>query len=168
MLREIWLLFSLHQSLTHATQLAERRVKYQAARDQADIVGKPLLVVGRPKFSINHPCGDVTLDLDPRVQTECPNGIVADVRDMPFPDGYFGAAVCEHVLEHLGSIADVQLAWQELHRVAETVFIAGPRKYSALAWFIPGHYLWVWQLDDGTLYVQSRATGEQVILSNPV
>ncbi len=157
-------LFAGQQGLSHAHQLLERHRKWcqalQAARNQA----KPLLIVGRPRLPINHPCGqaafgDVCLDLDPKVTAQCPEvGVIADVREIPFPNGHFGAAVAMHVLEHLPTMGDVELAWSELWRVAPHggVFIAGPHKDNLTAWLIPDHYHWISQTADGGIWVEPR------------
>ena len=149
-------------------QSLERKVKYEAARAYANSMGKPLLVVGGPYGSNPlrhifltpaHGYGDVCLDIDPEACMNCPKGCkveVADVRDIPYPDGYFASALVSHCLEHLDTVADCQQAWVELHRVSDAVFVAGPSKSSLLAWLIPDHHLWVEQQADGSLRVEQR------------
>ena len=71
-----------------------------------------------------------------------------DVRDLSmFPDKIFGSAFASHIIEHLPSVADAELAMSELHRVADKVFIVAPSKASILAWVWPDHYLWVSETD---------------------
>ena len=124
----------------------ERQENFRLARGASDSSGKPLLVVGKPQewdFSIvGHPCGDVTLDIDPRVLEQCrTSGIVGDVTTIPFPDKYFGAVYVSHVLEHLDSQVAFNQAMDEIHRVADAVFVCWPRWWSPGAWSHPDHKL---------------------------
>lgn len=138
-------------------QLYDRHDKYQKALAEAQARGKPLLVVGTPNLPFNHPCGDVCLDRSSTVLLQCPDhGVVADVRAIPFPDGYFGAVVVEHVLEHMPSLPDLEAAWGELWRVADAVYVAAPVKGSLLAWLVPDHFWWIYQEEDGTMYAEPR------------
>lgn len=151
----LWILSS--QGLSMVGQLYDRQDKYQKALAAARAQGKPLLVVGKPNLPWNHPCGDVCLDLSPTVLLQCPaHGVVADVRAIPFPDNYFGAACAQHVLEHLPSPEDLEAAWQELWRVADEVFVAAPQKSNILAWLVPDHFWWLHQEEDGTMYAEPR------------
>jgi len=146
---------AIYEGLNQVKEITERRAAYQQARAYADAVGKPLLVVGAPKLRFYHPCGDVTIDISPERALLC-DGQVADVRSIPYPDGYFGAALASHVLEHLPSVEDVIMALDELHRVADRVFVVSPHKSSLLAWMIPHHHLWISQ-DDSGLIIEQRA-----------
>ena len=116
----------------------ELRSKYWLkARILSRKLGKPLLVVGRPKG--RHGCGDVTLDIAPK--GECPCEVQGDVRNMHmFSDKQFGSAFCSHVLEHLPP-EDVDKAIGELTRVAHYAVILYPSKYSLIARFHPDHKL---------------------------
>lgn len=108
----------------------ERVEVFQRAREYADSVGRPLLAVGVPRSAFPwHPCGDVNIDIDPNASTHC-HYEVADIRDIPYRDRYFGAAYASHVLEHLPSVDDATQALNELHRVADRVFIVSPHKSS--------------------------------------
>jgi len=60
------------------------------------------------------------------------------------------------VLEHLASAEDCTQAWQQLHRVADTVFVSLPGKDSIMAWLAPGHKLWVQQIGSGILKIEER------------
>jgi len=153
-------------------QAIERQTKYQRAREIADRVGKPLLVVGgplggNPFRSIikipSYPCGDYCLDIDPKACEGCPNIVVADVRHIPFPDRFFGACLASHVLEHLPSVDDCIMAVTELYRVAEKVLVAYPRKASILAWLIPDHYLWIAQDEQG-IWIEGREEKRLVLV----
>lgn len=143
---------------TSLDQQAERTQKYNQGLAYSRAAGKPLLVVGTPgRFFRAHPCGDVTLDLNPMVLRQCPQGgLVADVREIPYPPGYFGAALASHVMEHLPSVEDAILAWGELHRVADLVLVAGPSPLNLIARLVPDHCLWAYQLPDGSLYAEHR------------
>lgn len=145
-------------------QIRDRKRKYQAASDYAASVGKPLLVIGGPHGGNpfrqilrlpSYSCGDVCLDLDPEACMGCPHITVADVRDIPYPDKYFGACLASHVIEHLPTLDDALRAVDEMQRVAEAIFIAYPLKQSIIAWLIPGHHLWIRQEGDW-LYIEQR------------
>jgi SAM-dependent methyltransferase len=145
------------QAKVGLTQVRERNDKYALAWHIAREAGKPMLVVGGPYgspiagglFNLKaHGCGDVCLDIDPRACQGCQT-VVADVRDIPFSDRYFGSALASHVIEHLPAIDDAVQAINELYRVADEVFIASPRKDSIIAWLVPSHHLWIRQDDEG-------------------
>ena len=147
----------------------ERRVKYAAAIEVSETLGKPLLVVGGPwgtsgwrtLFGITaHGCGDTCTDIDPRACTGC-DFTLGDVRDLPFGRRQFGAVLNSHVLEHLSSIDDCALAWRELHRVADYVFTCLPSKRSLAAWLAPGHHLWVSDRGSGVLGIEERGSGRR-------
>jgi len=141
------------EALIVGTEVQERREIFQQAREYADSVGKPLLVVGTPKW-YNHPCGDVTIDI--RSRRRC-NTEIADVRDIPYPDHCFGAAYCSHVLEHLPAIEDAFTALDEMKRVAGKVFTVSPHKTSLLANIHPDHHLWILPSGDGYI-IEQRGT----------
>jgi hypothetical protein len=133
---------------------ADRWQAYREARATADALGKPLLNVGCPrKYPMKYPCGDVCLDIDADRLSLCQSAYpaLADVRDIPFPNGYFGSALASHVLEHLDSEADAEQALSELVRVADYVFIVSPTRLSVSAWLHPGHHLWVNHRDGGVM-----------------
>jgi hypothetical protein len=143
----------LREGVQQSIEVKERRQVFNQARDYADSVGKPLLVVGSPKFRFNHPCGDVTIDISPEMAKFC-NGLVADIREIPYPNGYFGAAFASHVVEHLATIKDADAAFDEMERVADRVFIVSPHKSSLMAWIHPKHHLWVTPSGDGYIIEQ--------------
>lgn len=155
-------------------QLAEHGER-SAAFNRADAVahrrGKPLLVVGAPRsrrligiLPPAHTCGDVCVDLDPIVETQCINGYVADVRELPFSGGYFGAAIASHVLEHMPGLDDFDRAMQELHRVADHVEVVCPHSLSLMAWVTKGHRLWVERQPNGAVLAYDRRTGESSLV----
>jgi hypothetical protein len=156
--------FGLWQGSVMLSQAIERQAKYQRAREIADRAGKPLLVVGGPLGGNpfrgiiripSYPCGDYCLDIDPGSCEGCSNIVVADVRDIPFPDRFFGAVLCSHVVEHMPTIDHAIKAIEELYRVADKVLVASPRKASILAWLIPDHFLWVRQ-DESGIWIEGR------------
>ena len=125
----------------------ENHAYWKLAREHCDKVDKPLLLIGMRrawKVALGMPNGDVTLDLDPAVQS-IKGGVLADERDMPFADKQFGACLNEHTLEHLHSAEDVQLAVNECFRVADKAIFTGPSPYSVFNnFFLPSHYLRLW------------------------
>lgn len=130
-------------------------VAARRAREEADSLGKPLLVVGagtgwsslRALLFGSQLVGDINVDLAAPDGSVCGRGRVChgDVLDLPFEDKAFGAALCTHVLEH---VIDPDKALQELVRVADTVFIVTPRWWAPHTWLHPGH-LW-FLAQDGT------------------
>lgn len=143
------------EGMVQAIEISERRQVFRQARAYADNLGKPLLVVGAPKFNFNHPCGDVTIDNWEHVPTNCDYEL-ADVRDIPYSDNYFGAAFASHILEHLPTIEDAFKALDELERVADKVFMVSPHKTSLMAWLHPNHSLWVTPTGDGIIIEQRK------------
>lgn len=155
-------------------QLAEheqRNAAFTRAQGMTLASGKPLLVVGTPRsrrlaqiLGPAHQCGDVCIDLDPLVERQCGTGVMADVREIPFPDHHFGAAVCSHVLEHMPDLESFHQAVGELHRVADHVEVVCPHRASLMAWVTVGHRLFVTQHGDGVVEGYDRHTGESLVL----
>lgn len=139
------------ESLQQVMELNERNLAFDRARQYADHLGKPLLVVGAPKHRLSHPCGDVTIDIQEHGWCDVE---IADVRDIPYPSAYFGAAHISHIVEHLPTINDALLALDELHRVADKVFVISPHKTSLIAWLVPSHHLWVTSMGDELIIEQ--------------
>ena len=154
-----WLLAGIAagEGVQQAIELKERRQVFRQARDYADSVGKPLLVIGTPKWRFSHPCGDGNMDISPQRAKVC-DGQVADIREIPYPSGFFGAAFASHVVEHLPTIEDAKTAFNEMERVAGRVFIVSPHKTSIMAWIVPGHHLWVTPSEDGYI-IEQRGNG---------
>lgn len=157
MIKELFIGVVVVQLIETLREHHERDVVFIQAREYADSVGKPLLVVGTPKFVFNHPCGDVTIDINPDVAKWCDTEI-ADVRAIPYPTQYFGSAFVSHVLEHLPTVQDAYDALEELHRVAEKVFVVSPTKISLMAWIYPEHHLWVTPDGEGFIIEQRGKT----------
>ena len=176
---------ALSQGAGIAYRFIESAEKYQRAHQESRMRNKPLLVVGGPSqsedaysdvawvqplvkakslFKIKaHGCGDVCTDIDPRTCEGC-NYVYGDITDLPFANNEFGSVLCAHVLEHMPDAETCQRAWQELHRVADTVFICVPPKTSIWAWFVPDHYLWVRHVGETVLQVEERGTGERYLV----
>lgn len=155
-----------HQGGVNALQLQERADVFRTATVVAAARGKPLLVVGRPRYRFNNPCSPdgVTLDLDPAVLAECPaSGMVGDVREIALPTGSMGAAGVFHVLEHIPTLEDAQAAWRELNRVADEVFVAYPRKAGLWNHLISTHHLWTYPQGQDLL-VEERASGRRALI----
>jgi hypothetical protein len=155
------------------------------AQEEARIRDKPLLIVGGPSGTadpyINQPwiygflkaklffnlqahgCGDLCVDIDPQSCDGC-EYVQGDITELPFEDGEFGSVLCAHVLEHMPDAVTCQAAWGELHRVADTVFIAVPPKSSVWAWLVPDHYLWVRHVGETVLEVEERDTGDKYLV----
>ena len=157
-------IMGVHEAAVLTAQQEDRDRKYELARAYADYVAKPLLVVGGPygatgfRRAMNLPAhgfGDVCMDVDP---SACDGGaqcVQADIRNIPFPDKYFGAALVSHVLEHLRHAEDCIDAVDELNRVADVVLVAYPTPDSVVASLIPDHFLWLRQ-EGNILFVEER------------
>ncbi len=157
----------LWQLIVWLLEIRHKNRKCRAAVDHSLKLNKPMLVAGGPwgghslrrRFNIPaHTQGDVCIDIKASAVLDWPNGIVANVTSLPFPDKTFGTAFASHLLEHLPDVASAQKALAELNRVANAVFIAYPSRHSLPARFIKDHHLWVWQEDD-TVYLKQRGSG---------
>jgi hypothetical protein len=135
----------------------EKSQKFHQAEEYAREAGKPFLVVGGPYgagvtgkvFHMRaHGCGDICLDIDAASCQGCET-VVADVRDIPYPNSHFGSVHVSHVLEHLPTIDDAVKALDELYRVADQVFICTPPKSSIYAHFVSDHHLWINETPEG-------------------
>lgn len=156
MIKAILVGTAIYEGLLQTVELTERHQIFKQARDYADSLGKPLLVIGTPKWKFSHPYGDVTIDINPRMGDGKIE--VADVRDIPYSNRYFGAAFCSHVLEHLATIEDASQALNEMERVADRVFVVSPHKTSIFAHIHPNHHLWVTPSGDGYI-IEQRGNG---------
>lgn len=158
-------LLQFYQPCLSLKEIADRVRTFTDARQAADESGKPLLNVGCPSTNPMgvHACGDVCLDLDPSRLVRCTAQIQlrGDVREIPYPDGYFGAATCFHTLEHLPTVADVERALAELQRVADRVYVLSPSRWSPTAWLNPGHTIWPIHQDDGSIRFEQRYRGTE-------
>ena len=122
----------------------ERWKHYKSAREYADLARKPLLMVGMPRQFWQPQSADVILDIDPLVET-IEGGIMADERDIPFPDKFFGACYNAHTLEHMFTVEDCEIAINECTRVSDLTTFVCPSPYSIYAnFFCPSHHLRLW------------------------
>ena len=153
-----------HQVAVMSAQQEDRDRKYELARAYADHVGKPLLVVSGPygatgfRRALNLPAhgfGDVCIDIAPEACIDSAQYVEADVRSIPYPDKFFGAAFASHCLEHLPTAQDAIDAVNELNRVADIVLVAYPTPESMVACLVPDHWLWLYQ-EGNTLYIKQR------------
>lgn len=151
----------LYELVIQARESNERRESYWEAVKEALKRNKPLLVVGGPYGfgrswgPIHHGFGDVCLDITAGACQDGAEVVQGDVREIPYPDGYFGAAYCSHVLEHLSTVEDAQRAMQELLRVADVVFLCYPSRASILGNVWPGHHLWI-EVEGNKVYAEQR------------
>ena len=146
------------------SEIRYKNQKCRAAVDCSHKRNKPMLVAGGPwgghslrrRFNLPaHTEGNVCIDIKASAILDWPNGIVADVTHLPFPDKTFGSAFASHLLEHLPDTASAKQALAELNRVADEVFIAYPSRQSLPARLIRDHHIWVWQKDE-TAYLKQR------------
>lgn len=141
---------------------AERTRKFQEAESYARSVGKPLLVISGPYgntlyrwFNIKaHGCGDVCLDIHAEACTGCPLTIVGDIRSIPYPDKYFGAAFAAHVVEHMPTVQEGAQAINEMARVADRIWIVVPGKLQFQGVFHADHHIWVTEAPGGYVLEQ--------------
>ena len=151
-----WLVGMFWELVVQLREFQIRSIYYWKAYRISRELGKPLLVVGNPKN--RHPCGDVTLDINP--SGECPFEVKGDVRDLSmFRYKEFGSAYVAHVLEHL-TLDDALTAIDELRHVADYVVILYPTKNSILARLHPDHKIetleYFWSINpDGVIEIWS-------------
>jgi len=127
-------------SLSLSMHLEDVRYWEQSKR-YCEEIGKPLLLIGMRRGPWMYEQGDVTVDLDSKV-LDVSGGVMADVRDMPFAPKQFGVCFCEHVLEHLPTPYDAELAINECARVSDKAVFVCPSPYSLYSnMFLPAHHL---------------------------
>lgn len=138
-----------------------RTVLYHAAEQAARRRHKPLLVIGRPRGRA-HGCGDVTVDIDRAVLTECPHGVVADARNLSmFADRQFGAVYVGGVFEAVPG--NLRQAIREATRVADEVFVNHIDPDSFSAEFHPETRSVIYSAPPITPYVTWREHGSDKI-----
>ena len=157
-----------YQVFVWVNDLHQRQSRYDIALTRSRELGKPLLVVGGPNPSSSncllcrtlgvytHGYGDCCADILKEACEGAPRVVVTDVRNMPFRDKEFGVAYCSHVLEIMPSAHECQLAIDELCRVADEVVITSRTKMSVGNWFSNDLKQWVYQRQDGSIFIESR------------
>lgn len=112
-----------------------RGVAFDEARELADELGRPLVVVGAPDrgSTSGYPCGDITIDIAP---SSCPGAIQADItRRLPFDDDsvvVFESCVLEYV-------DDAEAAQAELARISGgRLFQVRVEPWTVTAYAYPG------------------------------
>ena len=134
-----------------------RKDIFSLCRQRSYQLNKPLLVIGRPDGWTNkrevqagdgvtwwrkgaHPCGDFTVDIRPKGNSQCPNYIQTSAEDLSmFPNQFFGATFSSCTLEH---VPDAPKAFKEIQRVTDqqgAIGIVRPQPYSLFAWLFPEH-----------------------------
>jgi len=137
-------LLAAYEGTIAVKESVERHKYWNQARQYADSVSKPLLVVGMKRHFWEPDNGDITADIDPKVQ-QIAGGVWADERELPFTDKEFGAVYNAHTLEHMGSAEEVEQAVNECLRVADKVFFICPSPYGIYSnLFCPAHKLRLW------------------------
>lgn len=149
----------VYEGFIQAIELEERHHYYRLARDYCSEVSKPLLRIGMRRSPLEPPNGDVTLDIDPSVE-RVSGGVLGDVRAMPFAGKQFGVCFNEHVLEHLRTASDVQVAVAECCRVADYAILLAPSPYSIVANLHPGHHLRLWFKAHNQIVVEQLQTAQ--------
>ena len=154
----------IYESLFQISEAIERGDVYQKAELYALSINKPLIVIGGPSggnYILKqilgyraHGCGDVCVDVDPKACIESQFPILANITNIPLPDKY-GVAYVAHVLEHLPTVEQAEIAMNELNRIADAVFICYPSRYSISAWLAPDHHIWV-NDDNGIISFDQR------------
>ena len=148
----------LQQGMGSLSRFGESQSKYAMAQEEARIRDKPLMVVGGPSgtadpytkqpwiygflsvkhfFNIKaHGCGDLCVDIDPKSCEGCEYE-QADITDLPFADNEFGAVFVGHIFRHLHG-DDKDMAWQEVSRVADSVYYTNQSRFWLLGYIAPG------------------------------
>jgi ubiquinone/menaquinone biosynthesis C-methylase UbiE len=136
---------------TYVVDVVVRRKRAaKEARAYADSVNKPMLNVGcgasRSALFGKTNYGDVNCDIS--LEESClkrPNGCRCNIMHLDFPDKYFGSVLASHVLEH---VSDPIQARNELHRVADKVWIIVPSWWAPHTWLYWQHQ-WYFPKGDG-------------------
>lgn len=114
---------------------SRRAEVYKLARARADILKRPLVVIGAPDGGVTagYGCGDVTVDIAPSV---CPSALQADItKPLPFKDNTV-VVFCSCVLEY---VSDAEAALKEILRISGgNAFFVGVEPWTLAAYFYPG------------------------------
>jgi hypothetical protein len=123
------------ETIMWARRRARRQTVFQQAQARAQLLGRPLVVIGAPDGGVTsgYACGDVTIDLAP---SSCPNALQADITQRtPFADNsvvVFVSCVLEYVNDHNAALAEIQ-------RISGgQAFYCGVEPMTATAYLYPG------------------------------
>lgn len=123
-----------------AVRRGRRKTVHELARERADALGRPLVVIGAPEGGVTagYGCGDLTVDLNG--SPGCPRSIAADIcveGAIPLGDDsavVFVSCVLEYVHDH-------EAAVEELMRVAgspENLFVVRVEPWTLTSVLYPG------------------------------
>jgi len=110
----------------------EKQTVTEKAYEYAQSVSKPVLDFGCGP----NPRGDFNVDIVPRKAKNFIKIQSFQKPRLPFPNKYFGAALCYHVIEHT---EDPQHCMHELDRVADRIYIITPNPLFLTTWLHGGH-----------------------------
>lgn len=117
----------------------ERNKVFDQAKARARQLGKPLLNAGcgtiKPIGGFPRAIKESNVNLD-IVPQGVPRFTLASIENIPYPDKYFGAVFCCHVLEHIDNL---ERGLRELDRVADSVYAVVPRAIWPSSWLHGGH-----------------------------
>ena len=94
------------------------------------------------------------MDIDAAACQGCPLTVIGDIRDIPYPDKYFGAAFAAHIVEHMSTVQEGAQAINELARVADRFWIVVPGKLQFQGIFHTDHHIWVSEAPGGYVLEQ--------------
>jgi len=153
--------------------IIERHTYYKEAREYCDMIGKPMLRIGMRKYFWEPPDADVTVDIDPQVESTI-GGVCADERSLPFANKEFGVCINQHTLEHLSNIEDAEQAINESFRVADIAVLLTPSPYSVFTnIFNPHHNLRLYfDHINNTIRIEEnryniKSIGQAMVLTEP-
>jgi len=137
-------MLAIWEGTSVARENIERSSYYNQMREYADSVGKPLLMIGMPRWAWQPQEADVILDIDPNVESIA-GGVQGDILNIPYPDKTFGGCYVAHVLEHMYSTEECEKAINECVRVSDRVAFLCPSPYSLISnLLMPSHHLRLW------------------------
>ena len=135
MLGRLIMLIAVWEGGWWAWRVGKRANGYRAARERADQLGRPLVVIGAPDggATAGYPCGDVTIDIQ---RSGCPNSLQLDVtKRLPFDDD----SVVVFVSCVLEIVSDPNAALSELMRISGgNLFLVRVEPWTATRYLYPG------------------------------
>ena len=145
-----------------------RELAAKRARKIADSRGRPLLNVGAgtPQTALFGAAlrGDVNVDIGGSSSETGPDLVTwGDAHDLSrYPDGYFGAVLASHVLEHLADPDRAIREWVRVTGSPSAVVIVTPLPVTPHAWVHPGHR---WVFANGAAGSRVAIDGGRVLAS---